>query len=107
MNSPLLPPTSPRPPSPLLTTERVRELLTAADPDYGRDFTEAQWNQIAERLSALARLIWQDHPGYAPDPTMTKAEIQSRITAIGSIHRTDDLTQPRGHRMRQERIAEL
>ena len=56
---------------------------------------------------ALARLIWQDHPGYAPEPTMTKVEIQSRITAIGSIHRTDDLTQPRGHRMRQERIAEL
>lgn len=54
---------------------------------------------------ALARLIWQDHPGYAPHPTMTKAEIQSRISAIGSIHRTDDLTGTRGHRLRQ--IAEL
>jgi hypothetical protein len=56
---------------------------------------------------ALARLIWQEHPGYAAEPAMTKAEIQSRIAAIGSIHRTDDLTRPRGHRMRQERIAEL
>ena len=56
---------------------------------------------------ALARLIWQEHPGYAPSPTMTKAEIQSRITAIGSIHRTDDLTKPRGHRLRQDRVAEL
>jgi vancomycin permeability regulator SanA len=56
---------------------------------------------------ALARLIWQEHPGYAPNPTMTKQEIQSRINAIGSIHRTDDLTQPRGHRLRQARVAEL
>jgi uncharacterized SAM-binding protein YcdF (DUF218 family) len=56
---------------------------------------------------ALAQLIWQEHPGYAPHPTMTREEIQSRVSAIGSIHRTDDLTRPRGHRMRQERIAEL
>jgi uncharacterized SAM-binding protein YcdF (DUF218 family) len=56
---------------------------------------------------ALARLIWQEHPGYAPSPTMTKAEIQSRISAIGSIHRSDDLSKPRGHRMRQGRVAEL
>jgi uncharacterized SAM-binding protein YcdF (DUF218 family) len=56
---------------------------------------------------ALARLIWQEHPGYAPSPTMTKAEIQSRISAIGSIHRSDDLTKPRGHRLRQARVAEL
>jgi uncharacterized SAM-binding protein YcdF (DUF218 family) len=56
---------------------------------------------------ALARLIWQEHPGYAPQPTISKADIQSRISAIGSLHRSDDLTQPRGHRMRQERIAEL
>ncbi|MDB4878745.1 MAG: hypothetical protein JWL60_191 [Gemmatimonadetes bacterium] len=56
---------------------------------------------------ALARLIWQQHPGYAPEPTMTKQEIQSRITAIGSIHRSDDLTRPRGHRLRQARVAEL
>ena len=56
---------------------------------------------------ALARLIWQEHPGYAAEPTMTKADIQSRITAIGSIHRTDDLTKPRGHRVRQGRMADL
>jgi uncharacterized SAM-binding protein YcdF (DUF218 family) len=56
---------------------------------------------------ALARLIWQEHPGYAPQPTISKADIQARISAIGSLHRTDDLTMPRGHRMRQERIAEL
>ena len=56
---------------------------------------------------ALARLIWQEHPGYAPEPTMTKQEIQSRITAIGSIPRSDDVTRPRGHRLRQGRVAEL
>jgi uncharacterized SAM-binding protein YcdF (DUF218 family) len=56
---------------------------------------------------ALARLIWQEHPGYAPNPTMTKQEIQSRIRAIGSIHRSDESTKPRGHRTRQGRVAEL
>ena len=83
MNSPLLPPTSPRLPSPLLTTERVRGLLTAADPDYGRNFTDAQWRQIAERLSALARLIWRiserrageepRHSGSTDDPDRSRA----------------------------------
>ena len=56
---------------------------------------------------ALARLIWTEHPGYAPTPAMTRAEIQSRITAIGSIHRSDDTGRPRGHRLRQARVAEL
>ena len=56
---------------------------------------------------ALARFIWQEHPGYAPEPTMTKAEIQSRITAIGRIHRSDDIVAPRGSRRLQDRVAEL
>jgi uncharacterized SAM-binding protein YcdF (DUF218 family) len=54
---------------------------------------------------ALARLIWQDHPGYAPEPTMSKQEIQSRIAAISRLHRSDETT--RGHRLRQARVAEL
>jgi uncharacterized SAM-binding protein YcdF (DUF218 family) len=55
---------------------------------------------------ALARLIWQEHPGYAPDPTVSKAEIQTRIADIARVHRADD-GRPRGHRLRQARIAEL
>jgi hypothetical protein len=55
---------------------------------------------------ALARLIWQEHPGYAPSPTMSKSEIQGRIAALASVHRSTDGA-ARGHRVRQERIAEL
>jgi uncharacterized SAM-binding protein YcdF (DUF218 family) len=54
----------------------------------------------------LARLIWQEHPGYASEPTVSKAEIQARIADIARLHRSADGA-PRGHRMRQERIAEL
>jgi uncharacterized SAM-binding protein YcdF (DUF218 family) len=55
---------------------------------------------------ALARLIWKEHPGYAPSPTMSKAEIQGRIAALARVHRSSDGVE-RGHRVRQERIAEL
>jgi vancomycin permeability regulator SanA len=55
---------------------------------------------------ALARLIWQEHPGYAPEPTVSRADIQARVSEIGHGHRADDRT-PRGHRVRQERIAEI
>lgn len=54
---------------------------------------------------ALKRLIWQEHPGYADDPTMSKAEIQSRIAEIAKAHRSE--AGVRGHRVRQLRIAEL
>ena len=55
---------------------------------------------------ALARLIWQEHPGYAAQPTVSKADIQSRIAEIARVHRSADGV-PRGHRVRQMRIAEL
>jgi hypothetical protein len=54
----------------------------------------------------LARLIWQEHPGYAPAPTVSRTEIQARIEAIARLHRGQD-GQPRGHRVRQLRVAEL
>ena len=54
----------------------------------------------------LARLIWQEHPGYAAQPIVSKTDIQSRIAAIARLHRTQD-GGPRGHRVRQVRIAEL
>jgi anaerobic selenocysteine-containing dehydrogenase len=43
----------------LLSPARVRALLRAADPEYGSDFTEAEWDAITERLEALARLLWR------------------------------------------------
>jgi hypothetical protein len=43
----------------LLSVTRVRTLATAANPEYGRDFSEADWERITERLEALARLLWQ------------------------------------------------
>lgn len=54
----------------------------------------------------LARLIWQQHPGYASTPTLSKADIQARIAEIALVHRSAEGT-PRGHRVRQGRIAEL
>jgi hypothetical protein len=54
----------------------------------------------------LARLIWQEHPGYAADPVVSRTDIQERIAEIARIHRSADGL-PRGHRMRQVRIAEL
>src|SRR4051812_15721772 len=54
----------------------------------------------------LARLIWQEHPGYAADPMISKADIQARIAEIARIHRSAD-GGARGHRTRQMRIAEL
>ena len=54
---------------------------------------------------ALTRFIDQEHPGYAADALMSKAEIQSRIQALASVHRGDE--RPRGHRIRERRITEL
>ena len=55
---------------------------------------------------ALARLIWQEHPGYAADPSMTREEIQRRVSEMSRTHRIDD-GRPRGDRHTQKRIAEL
>lgn len=55
---------------------------------------------------ALNRVITSEHPGYAADPLVTKAEIQSRITALSRGHRSDE-PRARGHRMTQDRISEL
>ncbi len=44
---------------PLFTAEAVRDRLRAADPEYGAGFDAAEWEGIAERMSALARLAWR------------------------------------------------
>ena len=55
---------------------------------------------------ALARMIWKEHPGYAPDPLVTKAAIQSRVEELSRAHRGEEPHQ-RGHRLLQRRVAEL
>ena len=55
---------------------------------------------------ALARLIWQDHPGYAATPTVSKADIQSRVEALSRSHR-GLAPRERGHRTQQARVADL
>ena len=53
--------TSPGPKSPLhlLPPARVREIWAETNPDYGKHFTEKQWEEITGRLEALARLVWR------------------------------------------------
>ena len=53
----------------------------------------------------LARLIWQEHPGYADQPLVTRAAIQARVDELARAHR--DAQAPRGSRVNQRRIAEL
>ena len=55
---------------------------------------------------ALERIIWREHPGYASEPLITRMDIQSRVEALSRAHRGDE-PRGRGHRTRQERIAEL
>jgi uncharacterized SAM-binding protein YcdF (DUF218 family) len=55
---------------------------------------------------ALERIIWEEHPGYASAPLVTKAAIQSRVEALSRAHRGGE-PRERGHRVTQERVAEL
>lgn len=48
-----------RQPGMLLTVEETKRYLPANDPNYGKDFTETECEQITERLCALARLLWK------------------------------------------------
>lgn len=55
---------------------------------------------------ALAQFIWQQHPGYARDPAVTRAQIQARVAELASAHRSREMG-GRGHRARQVRVVEL
>lgn len=39
--------------------ERVRQLAHEHNPEYGKDFTDQDWDRIAQRLESLARLLWR------------------------------------------------
>jgi len=38
---------------------QIRENFAASGREYGREFDEAEWERVAERVSALVRLLWQ------------------------------------------------
>jgi len=50
---------SSRRPGPLVPARQIREIFAASGREYGRDFDEAEWERVAERVSALVRLLWQ------------------------------------------------
>jgi hypothetical protein len=56
---------------------------------------------------AVERFILEEHPGYAPNPTVTREEIQERVNEIARVHRVVETHGLRGQRARQERDVEL
>ncbi len=57
--------------------------------------------------NAIDRFIHEEHPGYAPNASMSRDEIQERVNEIARVHRVVDSHGLRGRRMRQERDVEL
>jgi len=43
----------------LLSVERIKAGILAADPSYGDDLTERDWEQVTRRLEDLARPLWR------------------------------------------------
>jgi len=57
--------------------------------------------------AAIERFIAEDHPGYAANPRVTKAQIAQRVGELSRIHRAGEAGVARGHRTIQRREAEL
>jgi hypothetical protein len=51
-------PNGPPPPG-LFDSKDIQAHAQQADSEYGKDFAERDWADIAQRLEQLARLIWQ------------------------------------------------
>ena len=56
---------------------------------------------------AVDRFIREEHPGYAPNPSVSREEIQERVNEIARVHRVVETHGLLGHRLRQERDVEL
>jgi hypothetical protein len=56
--------------------------------------------------AAIEQLITRDHPGYAPNPTMTKAELRDRVETITRQRRIAEHG-PAVVRALEERLADL
>lgn len=59
-------------------------------------------------IAAVQRLINHDHPGYALNPTMTKAELRSYVDTIARVRRAEEhRPAPAIARTLEERLADL
>lgn len=59
-------------------------------------------------LAAMHRLINHDHPGYASNPTMTKAELRSYVDTLARARRAEEhRPAPAITRSLEERLADL
>jgi len=50
---------------------------------------------------AVERLIWEEHPGYAPSPTVAREYIRQRVEEIARVHRVVETSGLRGRRQRE------
>jgi uncharacterized SAM-binding protein YcdF (DUF218 family) len=70
----------------------------------------AEWlGEIADGdLAAIGRLIHEQHPGYAANPTITKAELKAGVDAIARARRAaEHRNAPAVVRRIEERLADL
>lgn len=58
-------------------------------------------------VAAIERLIAEEHPGYASNPRVTKADVRERVDALAKIHRAGEGGIARGTRIQQDRAPEL
>ena len=58
-------------------------------------------------VAAIERLIAEEHPGYAENPRVTKADVRDRVDALARIHRAGEGGIARGTRIQQDRAPEL
>ena len=59
-------------------------------------------------FAAVTRLIEHDHPGYAANPTMSKAELKDRVDSIMRARRAEEnRPAPAVVRSLEERLADI
>jgi DUF218 domain-containing protein len=55
----------------------------------------------------IDRFIYEEHPGYAPSPSVSREEIQERVNEIARVHRVLEAHGWRGERAKAERNIKL
>jgi hypothetical protein len=57
--------------------------------------------------TGIDRFIHEEHPGYAPNPSVSREEIQERVNEIARVHRVLDMHGWRGQTAKTERDVKL
>lgn len=57
--------------------------------------------------AGIDRFMTEEHPGYAPNPSVTREEIQERVNEIARVHRVLDMHGWRAQTSRAERDVKL